>query len=160
MTVRAERAAFAGVEASIGIIVFGLFWILGLLGTLGFAALLVTGQVARTAEALGGFAILAAAFALWSYFILRDLRNVRVVDIEADGTWLLRGPFGIPRGRIAAGAPREVHGRQREVWRMMGTIKKSTEAWAEISAGDRQWRTTRSIPEVQRKALAVLERHR
>ena len=40
-----QRARFAGAEAGIGIVVFTLFYVMGVLGVLGVGVLLATGQV-------------------------------------------------------------------------------------------------------------------
>ena len=152
-----QRAKFAGAEAGIGIIVFSLFYLFGVLGVLGVGALLVTGQLHADAGTVVLYAVFAVAVSWWGAMIARELRGVRVVEIADDGTWILRGPLGVRRGTIAAGAPRRVRDRQAERWILTGVPRKFTMSWAEIEAGSRKWTTCGGTPKSQRAAIEMLQ---
>lgn len=154
------RVRFAsGAIAGIGVIVLSLFFLFGLLAVVGVGVLLATGELHANAGELAMYGVLVVGVALWGASIVRDLRNVRVVEIAGDGSWILRGPFGIPRGTIGAGQSRAVHERSAKVW-MFGAPRRYTQTWGEISAGGRTWKTCRSIPEVTRPAIDQLQRRR
>jgi hypothetical protein len=152
-----QRAKFAGAESGIGIIVFGLFYVFGVLGVVGVGLLLATGQVHADAGALAAYIGFVLVVIWWGNMIGRELRCVRVVLVHDDGTWVLRGPLGLRRGTIAKDEPRRVIDRSRETW-MFGVPRKLTVTWCEIEAGPRRWRTTGGIPSSQRAARELLQR--
>ncbi len=152
-----ERLAFAGFEAHVGVVVFGLFLLLGLLAVVGVGALIVIGEIHPSAGEFATYGAGVLVVGLWGYLTVRDLRNVRLVIVEPDGTWRLRGPLGIPRGTIAPAAPRTAHTRERQQGSYFGVIRYYQIAWAEIEAGGRRWRTCRSIPSANARAIARLQ---
>lgn len=152
-----ERVKLAGLEAHIGPVVFGLFLLLGVLAVVGVGALLATGEVRATAGELVTYAGGVVVVGLWARWTVRDLRNVRLVIVEDDGAWRLRGPLGIPRGRIGAGTPRVVARRTREAGSTFGVIRYYQTTWAEIEADGRRWVTCRGIPTSNDWAIARLQ---
>lgn len=151
----AQRAKFAGSEAGVGIFVLGLFLVMGVLAWAGVLALLVTGEVAADGQLIAAFAVGTAALAWWAWSWVGDLRNVRVVEIGDDGTWVLKGPLGRRRGLIPPASPRTIEHKTRAVW-IFGVPRKYTQSWLEIGTPDRVWRTCASIPEAQREAIETL----
>jgi len=151
-----ERLAFAGFEAHVGVLVFGLFLLLGVLAVVGVGALIAIGEIHPNAGEFATYIGGVLVVGLWGSLTVRDLRNVRLVIVEPDGTWRLRGPLGIPRGTLAPGAPRTVHARERQQGSYFGVIRYYQIAWAEIDAGGRRWRTCRSIPSANAHARARL----
>lgn len=151
------RAVFAGAEAGIGLVVLGLFLVLGLLGVAGATALVATGLVARDAENVGAVVVFAAAVGLWGAGVVRDLRLVRVVEVRADGAWRLRGPLGLTRAELAPGTPRELVVRERKAWILVGAPRQYTQTWAEIVTPTRRWATCRGIPGSQDRAVSLLQ---
>jgi hypothetical protein len=151
-----ERLAFAGFEAHVGVLVFGLFLLLGVLAVVGVGALIIIGEVHPSAGELATYVGGVLVVGLWGYLTVRDLRNVRLVIVEPDGTWRLRGPLGIPRGTLAPEAPRTVHAHERQQGSYFGVIRYYQIAWAEIEAGGRRWRTCRSIPSANARTIARL----
>jgi hypothetical protein len=152
-----QRARFAGAEAGIGIVVFTLFYVMGVLGVVGVGVLLATGQVHASAGDWVLYAVFAAGVSWWGAMIVRELSYVRVVEVADDGTWILKGPLGIKRSSIAPGEPRRVHDREAERWILTGVPKKFTMSWAEIEAGSRRWKTCGGTPKSQRAAIALLQ---
>lgn len=152
-----ERVKLAGIEAHIGPVVFGMFLLLGVLAVVGVGALLVTGEVHATAGEIATYVGGVIVVGLWARWTVRDLRNVRLVIVDDDGGWRLRGPLGIPRGRIAAGTPRVVTRRSREAGTTFGVIRFYEATWAEIEASGRRWVTTRGIPSSNDRAIARLQ---
>lgn len=151
----AQRAKFAGSEAGIGIFVLGLFFLLGLLGFVGTGILIVTGEVARDPQLVIAWIVGGAALGWWGWSLGRDLRNVRVVEITEDGTWILKGPLGMRRGTIPPGARRGIGTHSRKVW-IFGVPRRYEQSWVEIDTPGRTWRTCASIPEAQVAALQLL----
>ncbi len=151
-----QRVKFAGAESGIGIIVLSLFYVLGVLGVVGIAMLIVGHQVHWGAGEYAAYAAFVIAVVWWGAMIVRELRCVRVGELADDGTWTLKGPLGLRRGTIAAGEARRVIDRKRTAW-IFGVPRRFTLSWAEIEAGSRRWRTTGGIPSSQRAALDVLQ---
>lgn len=151
-----ERLVFAGFEAHVGVLVFGLFLLLGVLAVVGVGALIVVGEIHPNAGEFATYAGGVLVVGLWGYLTVRDLRNVRLVIVEPDGTWRLRGPLGLPRGTLAPEAPRTVHICERQQGSYFGVIRYYQIAWAEIEAGGRRWRTCRSTPSANASAIARL----
>lgn len=152
------RFAVSGV-AGISLVVMSLFFVLGLLGVAGVGVLLATGEVHADAGELAMYVAFVAAVALWGASIVRDFRRVRAVDIAADGSWHLRGPFGIRRGTIGTGQSRSVRERSAKVW-MFGAPRRYVQTWAEIESAGRTWKTCASIPEITAPAIQQLQRAR
>jgi hypothetical protein len=153
-----QRAKFAGAEAGIGIVVFTLFYVFGVLAVVGVGALLVTKQMHADAGTWVIYVAGAALVSWWGAMIARELRGVRVVEIADDGTWILRGPLGMKRGTIAPGEARAVHDRQAERWILAGVPRRFTMSWADIEAGARRWTTCGGTPKSQRAAIDLLQR--
>jgi hypothetical protein len=150
------RFAARGI-AGISIIVMTLFFVLGLLGVVGVGVLLATGEAHANAGELAMFAAFVIAVGLWGASIVRDLRRVREVQIAGDGTWILRGPFGLRRGTIAAGQRRSVRERRAKVW-IFGAPRRYEQSWAELESAGRTWKTCASIPEITVPAIQQLQR--
>lgn len=153
----ADRARFAGAEAGIGVVVLSLFLILGVLGVAGVTALVAIGEVARDAENLIGLGVFAVIVGLWGAGVVRDLRNVRVILRQPDGTWILRGPLGLRRGTLPPTTPREMVVLEKKVWILVGAPRRYTQSWVEVRTPGRTWTTCHSIPEAQREAIRTLK---
>jgi hypothetical protein len=155
---RRERLIFAGFEAALGLVVLGLFWLLGVLGLVGGLILVATGEVAGSGELWFGLAVLAAFVGWFGWTIARGLRQFRTIDMLEDGRWILRNPLGVALGRIAADQDREAVEKRAETWMFTGTARKFTKSWIEVRAAGRTWRSTHSIPKYQAKARQGLDR--
>lgn len=155
---RRERLIFAGFEAALGLFVLGLFWTLGALGLTGGLILVVTGEVAGSGELWLGLGILAAFLGWFGWTIARGLRQFRVIDVYADGRWILRNPLGIAIGRIPPEQERQAVEERAETWMFTGTARKFTKSWIEIRTAGRTWRSTHSIPKYQARARQALDR--
>lgn len=153
-----HRARFATGVAILGIFVMGLFFVLLFLLVLLYGIAGVTGSLpfpVGFAEVATYLAV-AAAVAWWGWTILRDLRCFRVVDVDSNGTWILRNPLGFVLGRIERGDPRRIDDCSQEVWMRATTATQYTRSWVKITAGDRTWRSCCSIPRVTSAAARAL----
>jgi hypothetical protein len=151
-----QRANFAGVEAAIGIVVWAVFWVFGMLGVIGVTALFAVGEIPLEAANIATFVGGLAVFTWWTWKWLKDFRLVRVVEIDDHNNWILKSVFGIERGRLGPMEAREFAVYEAHRWVLVGAIRKMKVSWAEITAGNRHWKTTQNPPASQQKAIETL----
>jgi len=153
-----QRLRFAGWEATIGVVVLGAFWGFGALGLLGLAILLISGQVAFGSDVALGLAILAGGVIALAMVLARDRRLFRIIDIADDGSWTLRNHLGRAIARIPPGAERAIVERRREAWMYIGTARRYTQSWFELTCDGRTFESSHGTPRRQAKARDALDR--
>lgn len=136
---------FAGIGATVGLLVFFLFWLPFLLGGVALTGLLLGGRLPALSPGQvllwDGLAISAGVF------VIRQSLRVTRVDVLADGTWRLRNALGLPVGRVPADRSR-VELVEREGWNLVGTIRRIRRAFVLIRFQDRVYRSWLDLPSV------------
>ena len=99
-----------------------------------------------------------AAYLIWQ--VARDWRRFRTLDIDADGTWRLRNPFGVVLHTLAPGDPRAADVFEREVWLFAGSPRKMRASWLQIELPDgRVFHSAQGPAKAQARAMLALGDH-
>ncbi|ACY15564.1 hypothetical protein Hoch_3058 [Haliangium ochraceum DSM 14365] len=150
---------FAGREATLGLVVMGVFGVLLLGVSQGLIVARVMDLLSAPGIALGG-ALTGALAVLLLWQVVRDWRRFRTLEIATDGTWRLRNPFGSVLHTLAPGDPRAVDAFEREAWQFLGTPRRARLSWLEIELPDgRRFRSARSTAAFQAEAKLALRAH-
>ncbi len=151
-----REARFAGVEASIGIVVFIIFWTFGLLGIGGALIAIATGLIDHGVGNLGAAALGVGVMVLLTWKIWYDFRLIRVIDVADDGTWIMSSVFHVVRARLGPDEPRTFTVYEKSRWILTGVPRKYKVSWAVIEAQGKTWKTCMNPPWAQREAIAML----
>jgi len=151
-----REARFAGVEASIGIVVFIIFWSFGLLGIGGALIAIATGLIDATADNLGAAALGVGVLGLLTWKIWYDFHLIRVIQIADDDTWIMSSVFHIVRAKLAPDEPRTFTVYEKSRWILTGVPRKYKVSWAVIETQGKTWKTCMNPPWAQREGIAML----